>query len=426
MRILGMKELHLIKQGAMDKIIILQKIVDKKMTQSEAEEIMNFSQRHIRRLVKQYRSKGAESFYYKENKVSNRKLSDVLQSQVLGLIKSKYVDFGPTLVSEKLDELDGLKISRETIRKWMISANIWRGKKRKKVKLYQSRERRPCFGELVQIDGSPHDWFEGRSPKCCLIVMIDDATSKITCARFTKAETTFSYMQCIEAYLQQHGRPIAYYSDRHSIFKTSRESEKDRIYQDTQLHRALKELNIKLICANSPQAKGRVERANQTLQDRLIKDMRLAGISDIESGNVFLESFITKYNNKFGVEPANPEDAHRVVTHNALELSFILSNREVRKLSKNLEFSLHNAKYQIQNAGKGYRMRQGAVTIYTTAHGEVKVLYEGKELEYKVIQTNTGPIIADFKEISEVMDNINNLHELPTNPHSHQQRCQLA
>ena len=357
MRILGMKELHLITQDRMDKIIILQKIVDKKMTRSEAGDVMNLSARHIRRLVKQYRMNGAESFYYKARKVSNRKLSDELERQVLGLIRSKYIDFGPTLVSEKLDELDGLKISRETIRKWMITANIWHGKKRKKAKIHQSRERRPRFGELVQIDGSLHDLFEGRSPKCCLIVMIDDATSKIICARFTKAETTFSYMQCIETHLQKYGRPMAYYSDRHSIFKTSREAVKDGIYEDTQLHRAMKELNIELICANSHQAKGRVERANQTLQDRLIKEMRLARISDIESGNVFLESFITKYNDKFGVEPASSEDAHRVVTHNESELSFILSNRETRKLSKNLEFSLHNTKCQIQNVGQVYRMR---------------------------------------------------------------------
>jgi len=162
----------------------------------------------------------------------------------------------------------------------MMEVGLWKGRSRQKARIHQSRDRRPRFRELVQIDGSPHDWFESRAPKCCLLVMIDDATSRLIFMRFEESETTFGYMRCVSgSHLKRYGRPVAYYSDRHSIFKTTREQCVDRMLQDTQLHRALKDLKIDLICANSPQAKGRVERANSTLQDRLIKEMRLKGIS---------------------------------------------------------------------------------------------------------------------------------------------------
>lgn len=422
-----------LKQSTMDRIIILEKIIDRQMTQFEGSRELNLSQRQIRRLIKRYRSEGAKGLEAKYSKASNREIGKELQNQVLTIIQNKYQDFGPTLISEKLEELDSLKISRETLRKWMIKSELWKGKKRKAARIHQSRERRERFGELVQIDGSPHDWFEGRRDKCCLIVMIDDATSKIIHARFEEAETTFGYMRAIKEHLKNYGRPIAYYSDKHSIFKTSRERKtKDGIYEDTQLHRALKQLNIDLICANSPQAKGRVERANQTLQDRLIKDMRLEGISSLEDGNNFLKQFIPKYNNKFGVEASSKEDAHRPVVQKDEELTLILSIKEIRKISKNLEFSLKNVKYQIQNAGKGYRMQQGHVAIYHTSCGQLKVIYDGKELAYKVLYENAGPVVIDSKELNLVINNLikdinlTKLCELSTIPHPHQYAQKLA
>jgi len=403
----------------MDKIILLQKIVDKKITQSDVAEQLNLSERHIRRLVACYKEHGSQIFARKNNIKSNRRLDDGLKIKTLEIIKRQYYDFGPTLISEKLSELDAINISKETIRKWLIEDGLWKGKRRKPYKIHQSRERRECFGELVQIDGSPHDWFEGRGGKCCLIVMIDDATSRIVSSRFEESETTFGYMKAAKTHIKKYGRPIAYYSDKHSIFKTSRESAKDGILQDTQFHRALKELGITLICANSPQAKGRVERANQTLQDRLIKEMRLKNISTIDAANIYLPEFIELYNRKFGVEPVKKENAHRALTLSDDELDLVLSYQEQRKISKNLEFSLDGNKYQIIEAGKGYRMRQGTLQIYRSCEGNLRVQYEGKDLKYKIMHHYAGPIIADSKELVAILDKLICV-SYPQNPHPHQ------
>jgi hypothetical protein len=300
----------------------------------------------------------------------------------------------------------------------MNEIGLIKSKHRKKARIHQSRERRSRFGELVQIDGSHHDWFEGRAGKCCLIVMVDDATSKIVGAHFERSETTFGYMKAIKKHLKQYGRPLAYYSDKHSIFKTSRTQESDGLIKETQLHRALKQLKIELICANSPQAKGRVERANQTLQNRLIKEMRLANISSLEAGNEFLESFIQIYNKKFGVDPQSNQDAHRALVANDQELLLILSHQETRKVNKNLEFSFNNQKYQIQGVEKGYRIRQAQVMLYNTPSDGLKLFFEGKELQYKVLYQQSGPIVLDYKEIDPALDDISSSTELPTIPQS--------
>ena len=408
----------IIKQDIMDRIAILQKIIDRKITQSEGAIELDLSQRQIRRLVSNYRQYGPFGLIPKHKTSSNRMICRDIKDKAINIIKLKYHDFGPTLISEKLEEIDQISISRETIRKWMNEAGLIKIKHRKKARIHQSRERRTKFGELVQIDGSHHDWFEGRSPKCCLIVMIDDATSRIISAHFETSETTFGYMRAIKKHLEQYGRPIAYYSDKHSIFKTTRTKETDNIIQDTQLHRALKQLKIALICANSPQAKGRVERANQTLQDRLIKEMRLNNINNMEEGNAFLESFVSKYNNKFGVEPQKPEDAHRELAINEKDLQFILSHKESRKITKNLEFSFNGDKYQIEGAGRGHRMRQGEVMIYNTLSDGIQILFEGRPLKYKILYKQSGPVVLDYKELDGALDEITKLNELSTIPQS--------
>lgn len=218
---------------------------------------------------------------------SNNRVSEAVRSEVIGLIESNYHDFSPTLAHEKLTEVHGVCISRESVRQLMMGAFIWKGKARKRGRpVQQMRERGPCFGELVQIDGSPHDWFQDKGPHCCLIVFIHDATSKIITLRFVEVECTQGYFDCIADHLAQYGRPLAYYSDRHSIFRVNLpESKSSTGY--TQVSRACEELGIELICANSAQAKGRVERANGILQDRLIKELRLAKIDSIEAANAY-------------------------------------------------------------------------------------------------------------------------------------------
>lgn len=393
------------KADIMDRAITLQKVLAKQMTQREAGEELGMSDRHIRRLLKGYRQRGWRSLIF-QHRGGNHGFREDFKAHVLSLVRSQYADFGPTFASEKLKEVHGLEVSRETLRQWMARAGLWRKKGRQKAQIHQSRSRRPRFGELVQLDGSPHDWFEGRGPECCLLVLIDDATSKLIVLRFEEAETTLGYMRCIDTHVKRYGRPLAYYSDKHSIFKTTREQCVDRRLEDTQLHRALKELNIELICAHSPQAKGRVERANGILQDRLIKEMRLRGISTIEEGNAYLEEFRQAYNQKFGVEPANPEDAHRPLPVDAQQLELILSKREKRKLSKNLEFSFENKIYQIQGVGKGYRLQQAQVTVCETAYGKTIVTHEGKPLNYSVLEKLKGPKVADCKEINNLMDQL--------------------
>ena len=202
----------------------------------------------------------------------------------------------------------------------------------------------------MQIDGSLHDWFEGRGPICSLIVFIDDATSTLLALRFAPAETTRAYMDTLSDYLQVQGRPVALYSDKHSIF---RQNHRDYDGELTQFARALKTLDIAIIHANTPQAKGRVERANGTLQDRLVKEMTLKGISDMETANAWLPTFVERYNQRFATAPQNPVDCHRSALHTPEEINLILSLHHTRSLSKNVAFQFSNREYQIQYTGKG-------------------------------------------------------------------------
>lgn len=296
----------------------------------------------------------------------------------------------------------------------MMEAGFWKGRARKQARVHQSRERRSRFGELIQIDGSHHDWFEGRGPKCSLLVLIDDATSRILGLRFNASETTLGYMDLMQEHVLSHGRPLAYYSDKHSIFKTTREECVDGRFQETQLHRALKTLQIELICAHSSQAKGRVERANKTLQDRLIKEMRLHGISNIEDANAFVFQFLEDYNKRFAVPAKRPEDAHRKLLQAPEELKRILSCHTNRKLSKNLEFSLNRKIYQITTPGKGYRLRGKTITICQHTDGSEEVLSGLTNLPFKVLSTvSKAPYTADTKELNPLMDQIIRIAQPP-------------
>jgi len=273
---------------------------------------------------------------------------------VMKLVKLHYHDFGPTLAHEKLLERDKLIVNRETLRHWMIDAELWEPHRQRKVVIHQQRERRPCFGELVQIDGSPHDWFEGRAEKCCLLVLIDDATSRVLHLRFEPTETTAGYFHSVYDYIKKNGKPVAFYSDKHGIFRVNT---KDMIGDtETQFSRAMGSLNIEIICANSPQAKGRVEKTNRTLQDRLVKELRLRNISDTDTANAFLPEFMADYNKRFAVEPANATDAHRPCELSDAKLKNILCHHYERTLSKNLELSYNNIIFQVKTKGTGYAL----------------------------------------------------------------------
>lgn len=393
----------LFTEAEMDKIIVLQDIKNRTITQQEGANLLDLSPRHVRRLLKRVASEGASGLKRRARKSNNRAHPEHFKKSVITKVKGNYSDFGPTFASEKLWEIDRLKINKETLRQWMIEEALWKGKIRKSSPLHQSRQRRSRFGELVQIDGSHHDWFEGRRAKCCLLVFVDDATSKIVSMNFEESETTAGYMSGIGSHLSQYGRALAYYSDRHSIFRTTRNT--DGYFKETELHRALKDLNIELICAYSSQAKGRVERANQTLQDRLIKEMRLKNLSTIDEANDYLPEFIEKYNEKFAVQAEKSEDAHRPFHQGKEVLNRILSRHHTRKLSKTLDFSFERALYQVKDLGNGYRYQGSQVTIYQHQSGDIEAWCGDEVLQIVALHKQTrGPLMGDRKDIDRIFD----------------------
>jgi len=306
--------------------------------------------------------------------------------QARDLIYERYTDFGPTLAHEKLVEKHKLKISDESVRQLMIGEGIWKPKRAKRVEVHQMRERRACFGELVQIDGSDHDWFEGRGPRSTLLVYIDDATGQIMELWFVEHESFFGYAQATRHYLERYGRPVAFYSDKHGIFRVNQKQDLGTGEGITQFGRALQELDIQIVCANSPQAKGRVERANQTLQDRLVKELRLEGISDRESANAYLETFRQDFNRRFALPPRSSHDAHRPLLAND-NLEQILSHQETRTLTKNLTLQYDRATYQIQTLRPSYALHNAKVTVCQKANGEVSILYQNKPLDFTLFQS---------------------------------------
>ena len=387
-----------------DRLSVLEKVASKQLTQAKAAKLLKLSRRQIIRICKRYRSDGAEGLISKRRgKISNNRLSEETKEAALILIKKHYYDFGPTFAHEKLTELHGLKLSIESLRQLMVKNGVWKRKKRKNAAIHQMRARRSQCGELVQIDGSFHAWFEDRGPRCTLLVFVDDATGKIMQLYFEPEESSAGYMEAIRRYLPQHGRPLAFYSDRHGIFRVNIKDAQSGT-GETQLSRALRELDIELINANSPQAKGRVERMNSTLQDRLVKEMRIKSVSDIESANKFIPEFIESYNQKFAVEPASPIDAHQLTIPDSKNLDLILCQRHIRTISKNLQVRYSNKIYQIQTQGPGYAMRNAKAQVNDNK-GDVTIVYKNKSLPYKIFDPHQKPTpVVDSKELNKHLD----------------------
>ena len=385
---------------------VIQKVITRQLSVSEASQLLGITERQVKRLTRAYRAQGAAGLQSKKRgKLSNNRLSPALKETILQLVFSQYADFGPTLACEKLKEIDGLSVSKETLRKWMQERGLWKSGRRKRARVHQMRERRACVGELVQIDGSHHDWFEGRRDKCCLLVFVDDATGCLQQMRFEETETTFGYFAATRDYLKEHGCPFAFYSDKHGIFRIN--ATESRSDATTQFERAMQTLDIKVICANSPQAKGRVERMNGTLQDRLVKELRLRGISTLEAANAFIPEFKADYNRRFAVIPKSDIDAHRAIIPTEEEMDLIFSLHENRKLSKNLEISYKNELFQIQCATPGYAMRHATVSVSESADGTIRILYKGRTLPYTRLKKNQRPApIVDSKSVNKVIDKL--------------------
>jgi transposase len=379
-----MDELLTMSNREITRLEAMQRIKDKRLTQKEAARMLSLSVRQIKRLYRAYKAQGARGLVsQRRGKPSNNRLDAETQQKAIDLLYEHYRDFGPTLAHEKLTEKHDLRISRESVRGIMIAEGMWKAKRAKQPSTHQMRERRACFGELVQIDGSDHDWFEGRGPKCTLLVYIDDATGQLLELWFVPDETFFGYCEASRHYFERYGKPVAFYSDKHGIFRVNQEQTIGLGSGLTQFGRAMQELDVQIICANTPQAKGRIERANQTLQDRLVKELRLLGFSDIDSANAYLPKFRLDFNRRFGVAPRSNHDAHRPLLKTE-NLDIILTRQKTATLSKNLTVQANKVIYQIQSNRPDYALRKAQVTVCENAHGEVTILYKNKPLAYTI------------------------------------------
>jgi transposase len=384
---------------------LIRRTIEKTLGQREAAERLGLSVRQFKRLVRSWKRHGDAGLLNRQRgRPSHNRLAPAARLRIEQLLRESYPDFGPTLAAEKLCERDGIVVSRETLRRMQTRLGLHKPKKRRALRVFQLRERRPRFGELVQIDGSPHDWFEGRAPRCTLIVFIDDATGRLTALRFAPVESGQAYLDTLRDHVLTHGLPLGFYSDRHGIFRVNA---KDAASGDgkTEFGRVVERLKIGLINALTPQAKGRVERANQTLQDRLIKEMRLSHVNSMAEAQAFLPGFMIKYNDKFAVPPHDDTSAHRPWTKTADELDAELARREERTLSKTLTFSCGGKRYCVKTTGPGTALRGAKVTLYHYADGRMRVHYKDRVLAYTVYASYPVPDpAADEKTLDHRVD----------------------
>lgn len=364
---------------------IIEQAVEKRITQKEGAEKIGVSERQFRRIISRYRKKGDEGLVSgHRGKAGNRKLSEGVRNTAVEFIQDPmYKDFGPTLLREKLEENRGVTISKETMRQLMIEAGIHHPKVRNKT-THPQRERRERRGELVQIDGSYHAWLEERGPKACLLLFVDDATSEVLAAEFVEHESFFAYARLCKSYFQTTGVPVAFYSDKFSVFRVNITTSVHKA-PITQFRRALDTLGIDLICANSPQAKGRVERANQTFQDRLVKELRLRGVDNYLEANAYLPEFVRFYNSKFAVLPRSDRDNHRPLDH-SVDLDFVFSIHDTRIISKDLQFQFDNVTYQILTNRPPQNLAKREVLISMDESANVSAYLNHQLLALKVLQ----------------------------------------
>ncbi|RWK25040.1 MAG: ISNCY family transposase [Mesorhizobium sp.] len=389
----------------LQRIEVLSRVADRRMTTVAAAHVLGLTRRQVQRLLKTLQVDGASGLRHKaRGRRSNHQIIDGIRDFTLSLVREHYLDFGPTLAAEKLAEDHGVAVSRETLRKWMAEAGIWLPRKHRRT-FHQPRLRREAYGELVQIDGSEHRWFEERGAPCTLLVFIDDATGKLQQLRFVKSESTFSYFEALELYLKAHGCPVAFYSDKHTVFRVAK-AEARAGRGMTQFGRALSELNIEILCANSSQAKGRVERVNRTLQDRLVKELRLAGISDVEEANVFLPAFTADFNEKFAKVPARPDNLHRALNMPPDRLRDVLCKREQRYVGQQLSFSYERRQILLEKNDISCGLVGKYVDVYEFADGRLDVRWKACSLPYTVFdkeQRVTHTAITENKRLGEVL-----------------------
>jgi transposase InsO family protein len=378
------QDIIMASQRELKRLHIIQKVLEGGITQRDAAEVLTLSDRQIRRLVKRVKIEGEKGVIHRSRgRASNRRISQKLKEKVLKLYRAQYQGFGPTLASEKLGERDSIAINDETLRVWLIESGDWK-KLRKRRAYRQWRERKQYRGEMIQMDGSHHDWFEGRGPRCVFMGYIDDAAGTVF-GRFYPYEGTMPAMDSFRRYSKRYGLPMSIYLDKHTTYKSpgkpSFEDELNGTKPLSEFERALKELGVQVIHANSPQAKGRIERFFGTLQDRLVKEMRLRGIRDTDEANRFLTYYLPLYNRRFAVKPLGKDNLHRKIPK-GLNLDSIFCMKTERALRNDFTVAHNKKLYQIEE-----KIRASKVVVQDRLDGSVVMTYKEIPLTFREITT---------------------------------------
>ena len=376
-------------QRERDRLVALKKAQKKLLRQREAAQELGLSERHVRRLLWRLKAEGDGALVHGlRGRPSNRQVSEAVRDKAVRVLsQAVYRGFGPTLASEYLEKKHRLEVGRETLRQWMMAAGLWRRRKQKVEQVHVWRARRSARGELVQWDTSEHDWLEGRGEKIYLIHMIDDATSELT-ARFVRQDSTEENLRLLWSYLERHGRPLAFYTDKASLFQTAVKTSRELWQQGrdrpemppTQIGRALRELGIDWIAAHSPQAKGRIERSFEVAQDRLVKGMRVEGVHTLPGANQYLDDeFVPWWQQHLTVEPVNPTDAHRPLGAEH-ELAAVLSRVETRCVANDYTFQFAGQLYQIARPDIRPGLRGSPVRLEARLDGSLAVRFRDRYL----------------------------------------------
>jgi len=368
-------DIIMVRQKELKRLHVIHKVMEGTLTQREAAGLMSLSERQVRRIVTRIREEGDGGIRHKSRgRPSKRKLP--FKERIIRLYRKHYPDFGPTLFTEKLAERERITVSRETVRTWLVQEGEWKTHRTRKAHR-QWRERKDRYGEMLQMDGSHHDWFEGRGPKCVLMAYIDDATGRVH-GRFYDYEGTIPAMDSFARYISQYGLPMSLYLDKHTTYASYvRKAEFRETEPISQFGRALQELNVRKLHAHSPQAKGRIERLFQTFQDRLVKEMRLKGVSTIEEANECLISYLPVYNERFSVTPKKEENLHRPVT---VDLDTVLCVKTERTLKNDHTIQLNGTLYQIED-----RIRAKRVMVEELIDGSMRIRHKGAQVAFHEI-----------------------------------------
>ena len=405
----------LMSKRELNRIDILARLESGRLTPGAAAVLLQVSERQVYRLRRRFRDGGPAGIAdRRRGRPSNNRLPDGLRDHAVTLVREHYADFGPTLAAEKLADRHDLRVSRETLRSWMIQAGVWRPRAERK-RFHQPRHRREHVGELIQIDGCAHRWFEDRGPPCTLLVFVDDATSRLMALGFVPSESTFAYFEVLRRYLEAHGKPVAFYSDKHSIFRVNSKEAQGGDGM-TQFGRALDELTIEIICANAPQSKGRVERCFGTLQDRLVKELRLAGIDTPEAGNAFLSGFLEAHNARFAKTPFSERNAHRPLTERD-NLDEVFAWREERTVTQSLTLQYDQTLFLLEPNAVTRPLARQRVMVCDYPDGRLAIKHKGRELPYRVFDKRQrvnqaaivenkrlGPVLAYIAERQKELD----------------------